>query len=57
MIILFIRMTCKFNQAVLQSFKFWDEDDYEYKVFFLLSSALAWANIILLGTSYQILEV
>ena len=40
-IILFILMTCKFNQAVLQSFKFRDEDDYEYEIFFLLSSALA----------------
>ena len=56
-IILFILMTCKFNQAVLQSFKFRDEDDYEYEIFFLLSSALAWANIILVGTNYQILEV
>ena len=35
-IILFILMTCKFNQAVLQSFKFRDEDDYEYEIFFLL---------------------
>ena len=56
-IILFILMTCKFNQAVLQSFKFRDEDDYEYEIFFLLSSALAWANVILVGTGYQILEV
>ena len=46
-----------FNQAVLQSFRFWDEDDYEYEIFRLLSSALAWANAILVGTSYQLLEV
>ena len=56
-ITLFILMTCMFNQAVLQSFRFWDEDDYEYEIFLLLSSALAWANAILVGTSYQILEV
>ena len=34
----------------LESFRFWDEDDYEYEILsVLLSSALAWTNVILAG--------
>ena len=32
---------------ILDSFRFWDEDDYEYEIFSVRSSALAWANVIL----------
>ena len=34
---------------ILESFRFWDEDDYEYEIFSILSSALAWTNVILAG--------
>ena len=60
-----------------ESFRFKDEDDNEYKIFSVLSSALAWTsvilagksgsrrhsttsfseNVVVAGTSYQILEV
>ena len=32
-----------------ESFRFWDEDDYQYEIFLVLSSALAWTNVILAG--------
>ena len=34
---------------LIESFRFWDEDDYEYEIFSVLSSASAWANVILAG--------
>ena len=34
---------------ILESFTFWDEDDYEYEIFSVLSSARAWTNVILAG--------
>ena len=34
-----------------ESFKFKDEDDNEYKIFSVLSSALAWTSVILAGKS------
>ena len=33
--------------AITESFRFWD--DYEYKIFSVLSSALAWTSVILAG--------
>ena len=36
---------------VLESFKFWDEEDYEYEIFSILSSARARTNVILAGKS------
>ena len=33
--------------AIIESFRFWDE--YEYEIFSVLSSALAWTNVILAG--------
>ena len=33
--------------AIIESFRFWDE--YEYEIFAVLSSALAWTNVILAG--------
>ena len=32
---------------VLESFGFWDEEDYEYEIFSILSSARARTNVIL----------
>ena len=32
-----------------ESFRFWDEDDYEYEIFPILSSARAWTSVILAG--------
>ena len=32
---------------LLKGRKAWDEDDYAYEIFSLLSSALAWTNVIL----------
>ena len=37
------------TQAIEESFRFWDEDDYEYEIFSILSSARAWASVILAG--------
>ena len=33
----------------LESFRFWDEDDYEYEIFSILSIADAWTSVILAG--------
>ena len=33
----------------IESCRFWDEDDYEHRVFLLLSSALVWASVSLAG--------
>ena len=33
----------------LESFRFWDEDDYEYEIFSVPSSAHAWISVILAG--------
>ena len=61
----------------IESFRFWEEDDYDYQIFAILSFAHAWAsvilagkrdslrhsttsfseNVVVAGTSYQILEV
>ena len=30
----------------IENFRFWDEDDYEYEIFPVLSSALAWTTVI-----------
>ena len=35
--------------AIIESFRFWDENDYEYEIFSVLSSARAWTNVILAG--------
>ena len=32
---------------LIESFRFWDRDDFEYEIFSILSSALEWANVIL----------
>ena len=34
---------------LLESFRFWDEDDYEYEIFSILSIAHAWTSVILAG--------
>ena len=34
---------------IVESFRFEDEDDYEYEIFSVLSSARAWAIVILAG--------
>ena len=33
----------------MESFKFWDEDDYKYEIFSILIIAHAWISIILAG--------
>ena len=33
----------------LESFRFWDDDDYEYEIFSRLSIAHAWTSVILAG--------
>ena len=33
--------------VLIESFRFWDEDDYDYQIFSILSSAHAWASVIL----------
>ena len=33
----------------MESFKFWDEDDYEYEIFSILIIAHSWISIILAG--------
>ena len=35
--------------ASSESFRFWDEDDCEYEIFPILSSARAWTSVILAG--------
>ena len=34
---------------LIECFRFWDEDEEEDEIFSVLSSALAWANVILAG--------
>ena len=38
-----------FGGGLLESFRFWDEDDYEYEIFSILSIARAWTSVILAG--------
>ena len=41
-----------FGEGLLESFWFWDEDDYEYEIFSILSIdsiAHAWTSVILAG--------
>ena len=33
----------------MESFKFWDEDDYKYEIFSILIIAHVWTSIILAG--------
>ena len=40
-----------------KSFRFWDEEDYEYEIFSMLSSARAWASVILAGKCSSLLRV
>ena len=35
--------------SVLESFRFWNEDGYEYEIFSIPSSARAWTSVILAG--------
>ena len=41
----------KLNQSIecLEGFRLWDEDDFEDEIFSVLSSALAWTNVISAG--------
>ena len=78
--VLVIERSCshfRTRKETKESFRFKDEDDNEYKIFPILSSALAWTsvilagkrdsrrhsttsfseNVVVAGTSYQILEV
>ena len=34
---------------LLESLRFWDEDDYDYEIFPILSVTHAWASVILAG--------
>ena len=34
---------------IVETFRFWDDYDYEYEIFSILSSARAWASVILAG--------
>ena len=34
---------------LLESFRFWDEDDYEYEIFSILSIGQVWTSVILAG--------
>ena len=46
------RRTSTGNEAffvLLESFRFYDEYDYEYEIFSVVSSALAWTSVILAG--------
>ena len=38
-----------YNYIILESFKFWDEDDYDYVIFSILSIAQLWTSVILAG--------
>ena len=38
-----------FGGRLLESFRFWDEDDYEHEIFSILSSALSKTSVILAG--------
>ena len=33
------------NKQIIESLRFWDEDDYKYEIFSILSSARAWASL------------
>ena len=35
------------DYLLAESFRFWDEDDYEYEIFSILSIAHAWTSVIL----------
>ena len=37
------------SMILIENFRFWDKDDYEYEIFSMLSSAHAWASVILAG--------
>ena len=37
------------NHLIIESFRFQDEDNYEYEIFLILSSACVWTNVILMG--------
>ena len=44
--------TTGFHSEMIESFWFWDKDNYDYghyEIFSILSSARAWANVILAG--------
>ena len=42
-----LRVSVRHFNKTLESFRFWDEDDYENEIFSILSSARAWTNVIL----------
>ena len=46
---LYLRSLHCSKTPILESFRFWDEDDYEYESFSILSSAHAWTSVILAG--------
>ena len=35
--------------SLLETFRFYDENDYEYEIFAIVSSARAWGSVILAG--------
>ena len=39
--------------VLIESFRFWDEDDYDYQIFSILSSAHAWTSVILAEKRYS----
>ena len=44
-----IKEKLEIDFSTIESFRFWDEDDYEYEIFSVLSSTSAWTSIILAG--------
>ena len=45
-----VYFNCKYS-SIVESFRFYDEYDNEYKVFSILRSARAWTSVILAGKS------
>ena len=53
-LLLLWRSRCRRRRVVakaplIESFRFWDEDDYEYEIFSILSFSYAWTSVILAG--------
>ena len=40
-----------YPDLLLESLRFWDEDEFEYKIFSILRSAHPWTSVILAGKS------
>ena len=41
-----VRSTSLPGDSLIESFRFWDEDDYEYEISSKQNSGLTWANVV-----------